>query len=48
MDPEIDRYTADCDVIITIIARQRATIERLEKRIAQLEGWVSSVAAAAM
>ncbi len=38
MDPEIDLSTADRDVLITIIARQRAIIERLEKRIAQLEG----------
>ena len=38
MDPEIDLSTADRDVLITIIARQQAIIERLEKRIAQLEG----------
>ena len=37
MDPEIDLSTADRDVLITIIARQRAIIERREKRIAQLE-----------
>ena len=38
MDPEIDRSTADRDVLIAINARQQATIERLEQRIAQLEG----------
>ena len=38
MDPEIDLSTADHDVLITIMARQQAIIERLEKRIAQLEG----------
>ena len=38
MDPEIDLSTADRDVLIAIIASQQAIIERLEKRIAQLEG----------
>ena len=38
MDTEIDLKTADRDVLIAIIVRQQAIIERLEKRIAQLEG----------
>ena len=38
MDPEIDLITADRDVLIGIIVRQQAIIERLEERIAQLEG----------
>ena len=38
MDGEIDLRTADRDVLIGIIIRQQAMIERLEKRIAQLEG----------
>ena len=38
MDGEIDLKTADRDVLIAIIVRQQAIIERLEKRIAQLEG----------
>ena len=38
MDPGIDLSTADCAVLIASIARQQASIERLEKRIAQLEG----------
>ena len=38
MDREIDLKTADRDVLIAIIVRQQAIIERLEKRIAQLEG----------
>ena len=38
MDGEIDLRTADRDVLIGIIIRQQAIIERLEKRIAQLEG----------
>ena len=38
MDKEIDLKTADRDVLIAIIVRQQAIIERLEKRIAQLEG----------
>ena len=38
MDREIDLATADRDVLIAIIVRQQAIIERLEKRIAQLEG----------
>ncbi len=37
MDPEIDLTTADRDVLIGIIVRQQAIIERLEERIAQLE-----------
>ena len=38
MDREIDLATADRDVLIAIIVRQQAIVERLEKRIAQLEG----------
>ena len=38
MDREIDLKTADRDVLIAIIVRQQAIIERLEKRIDQLEG----------
>ena len=38
MDREIDLKTADRDVLIAIIVRQQVIIERLEKRIAQLEG----------
>ena len=38
MDREIDLATADRDVLIAIIVRQQVIIERLEKRIAQLEG----------
>ena len=38
MDREIDLKTAYRDVLIAIIVRQQAIIERLEKRIAQLEG----------
>ena len=38
MDGEIDLRTADRDVLIGIIIRQQAIIERLEKRIAQSEG----------
>ena len=38
MDQEIDLKTADRDVLIAIIVRQQVIIERLEKRIAQLEG----------
>ncbi len=38
MDPEIDLSTADRNVLIAIIASQQTIIERLEKRIAQLEG----------
>ena len=38
MDGEIDLRIADRDVLIGIIVRQQAIIERLEKRIAQLEG----------
>ena len=36
MDGEIDLSTADRDLLIAIIVRQQAIIERLEK--AQLEG----------
>ena len=38
MEHEIDLTMADQDVLIGIIVRQQAIIERLEKRIAQLEG----------
>ncbi len=38
MDTEINLRAADRDVLIGIIVRQQAIIERLEKRIAQLEG----------
>ena len=38
MEHEIDLTTADRDVLIDIIMRQQAIIERLEKRVAQLEG----------
>ena len=38
MDQEIDLQTADRDVLIAIIVRQQVIIERLEQRIAQLEG----------
>ncbi len=38
IDREIDLKTADRDVLIAIIVRQQVIIERLEKRIAQLEG----------
>ena len=38
MDGEIDLRTADRDVLVGVIIRQQAIIERLEKRIAQLEG----------
>ncbi len=38
MDREIDLATADRDLLIAIIVRQQAIIERLEQRIAQLEG----------
>ena len=42
MDPGIDLSTADRAVLIAIIARQKTSIERLEKRIAQLEGRAQS------
>ena len=38
MDGEIDLRTADRDVLIGIIIRQQAIIDRLEKWVAQLEG----------
>ena len=38
MDAQTDLRTADREVLIDIIIRQQALIERLEKRIAQLEG----------
>ena len=38
VDMENDLKTADRDALIAIIVRQQAIIERLEKRIAQLEG----------
>ena len=37
MDAEVDLNAASRDVLITIIVRQQAIIERLERRIAQLE-----------
>ena len=42
MEHEIDLTTADRDVLIGIILRQQAINERLEKRIAQLEGRAKS------
>ena len=42
MEREIDLATADRDVLIGIIVRQQASIERLGKRIAQLEGLAKS------
>ena len=42
MEREIDLATADRDVLIGIIVRQQASIEGLEKRIAQLEGLAKS------
>ena len=42
MEREIDLATADRDVLIGIIVRQQASIEGLEKRIAQLEGQAKS------
>ena len=44
MEHEIDLTRADRDVLIGIIVRQQAIIERLEKRIAQLEGQAKSKA----
>ena len=38
MDNEVDLRIADRDVLIAIIVRQQAIIERLEKGMAQLEG----------
>ena len=42
MDGEVHLRTADRDVLIGIVIRQQAIIERLEKRIAQLEGRAKS------
>ena len=42
MDTEIDLRTADRDALIGIIVRQQASIESLEKRVAQLEGRAKS------
>ena len=42
MDPGNDLSTADRDVLISMIVRQQAIIESLEKRIAQLEGRAKS------
>ena len=42
MDREIDLTSADRDTLIAIIVRQQAIIERLEQRIAQLEGLAKS------
>ena len=38
MDTEVDLTTVDRDVLIAIIAELQAVIERLERRIADLEG----------
>ena len=38
MDTEVDLTTVDRDVLIAIIAELRAVIERLQQRIAELEG----------
>jgi hypothetical protein len=38
MDAGIDLNSASREVLIAVIVRQQAIIERLEKRIAQLEG----------
>ena len=38
MDTEVDLTTVDRDVLIAIIAELQAVIERLERRIAELEG----------
>ncbi len=42
MEHEIDLSTADRDVLIGIILRQQAIIEKLEQRIAPLEGRAKS------
>ena len=42
MEKEIDLRTVDRDTLIGIIIRQQATIDQLEKRIAQLEGQARS------
>ena len=38
MEAGIDLNSASREVLIAVIVRQQAIIERLEKRIAQLEG----------
>ena len=38
MDTEVDLTTADRAVLIAIIAELQAVIERLQRRIAELEG----------
>ena len=38
MDTEVDLSTVDRDVLIAIIAELQAVIERLQRRIAELEG----------
>ena len=38
MDTEVDLTTVDRDVLIAIIAELQAVIERLQRRIAELEG----------
>ena len=43
MDTEVDLTTVDRDVLIAIIAELQAVIERLQRRIAELEGQVSRV-----
>ena len=48
MDGKIDLKAADRDVLIDIIVRQQAIIERLEKRVAQLEGRVKAKGAGRM
>ena len=40
MDTEVDLTTVDRDVLIAIIAELQAVIERLQRRIAELEGQV--------
>ena len=42
MDTEVDLTTVDRDVLIAIIAELQAVIERLQRRIAELEGQAKS------